>query len=393
MSLIPQKDFLFGIEAEFVLVDAQTFSPLWHEDLIFEELNSWLEEIPVNDFSSDGLNIKPLHKKAIPYLVEGYYVTDQKYQPVKLLPKGVEIRTPTNTSIKGCLESLSELHCRMQTQLQSKGLLAVSLSHHPTKTDFTGPQCYERYDWWQWAMHVMSTYGPDINISLPDSVSKGIDLDDLARKVNYYAPAMTALTLNSPLANGGLWRIRGQVGKSFRTYRRSLVAPPMTIHKKPSLRFELKCLEMSNSLVDYENYFLMWLSFLFDKELPGRASDQSRVYDLGQVARLGLSAETIRQRAVDLLSQTEKIAKSLGMNTASLDTLWQRLETGRLPADDVIDLFRREKSIEGVLRHYTTLRNPHALPKADLEIISRERLDSIAPVELAAPRKLRSIFF
>ncbi len=357
-----QKEFLFGIEAEYLLVDAQTFRPLWHNDLVFEDINAVLEEIPVAEIPADGFNIKPLHNKVIPYLVEGYYITDSKFQPIKLLPKGVEIRTPAATSIEDCLKYLSLLHGRMQTQLNTHGYAAVGLSHHPIETEFKGPQCYERYDWWQWAMQVMTTYGPDVNVSLPTKLGAKISLDDLSRKINYYAPAMTALTIASPLADGGLWRIRGQVGKSYRTYRRSLFAPPITIHKKPSLRFELKCLEMSNSIVDYHNYLLIWLAFLLDNQLPGRASDQSRVYDLGQVARFGLAAETVRARASEVLNRTEKICKSMGLNVGTLDVFWQRLETGRLPADEIIDLFRQEKSIEGTLRHLTVLKQAPVPP-------------------------------
>lgn len=355
------QDFLFGIEAEYLLVDSQTFRPLWHSDLVFEKLNSLLEKIPVSDIPSDGFNIKPLHNRAIPYLVEGYYITDSNYKPMELLPKGVEIRTPATASITDCLKYLWVLHGRMQAMLGKNGYAAVGLSHHPTETEFSGPQCYERYDWWQWAMQVMTTYGPDVNISLPRSYSSKIDVDDLFRKINYYAPAMTALTVASPLADGGLWRIRGQVGKSYRTYRRSLFAPPVTIHRKPSLRFELKCLEMSNSLIDYHNYLLIWFAFLLDNQLPGRASDQSRVYDLGQVARFGLAAETIRSRASEILNQTERICKSMGLSVGTLDVFWQRLETGRVPADEIIEVYRQERSIESTLRHLTDLRDAQSL--------------------------------
>jgi hypothetical protein len=58
-------------------------------------------------------------------------------------------------------------------------------------------------------MEAMTTYGPDINVSVPPEVAARIDLHDLHGKVNYYAPALTALTVASPLYRGDLWRIRG----------------------------------------------------------------------------------------------------------------------------------------------------------------------------------------
>ncbi len=46
--------FRFGLETEFLLVDALSFRPLWHPDLTFETLNSTLEAIPVDDFQCIG---------------------------------------------------------------------------------------------------------------------------------------------------------------------------------------------------------------------------------------------------------------------------------------------------------------------------------------------------
>src|SRR5437588_404990 len=77
------------------------------------------------------------------------------------------------------------------------------------------------------------------------------NLRDLNEKVNYYIPALTALTLASPLRQGELWSIRGRVGKSVRTYHRSVAAPAIEIHPDESLRLELKPFEMTHSLVDY----------------------------------------------------------------------------------------------------------------------------------------------
>ena len=36
------RGFHFGIEAEYLLVDAETFRPLWHLDLEYEGLNAAL---------------------------------------------------------------------------------------------------------------------------------------------------------------------------------------------------------------------------------------------------------------------------------------------------------------------------------------------------------------
>ena len=201
--------FRFGIEAEYQLADAETFRPLWHQDLSFEELNQVLESIAVDDLPPlDGLELESPHRKLMPYAVEGYHVPAPDLSPIDLLPKGIEIRTPVCSSIDECLTTLKTLHDRLEDGLLQRGYTLISLSHHPTEHHFEGPQNKRRYDFWQWAMEVMTTCGPDINVSLPRELNNSIDVADLHRKVNYYSPALTALSLASPIYRGGLWSMR-----------------------------------------------------------------------------------------------------------------------------------------------------------------------------------------
>src|SRR5215471_8938067 len=109
-------------------------------------------------------------RKPGPYTVEGYHLPDPRMNPIDLLPKGVEIRTPVCSSIEECLGAFKALHGRLQRGLADAGFQAVALSFHPTEIDFSGPQNKRRYDYWQWAMAAMLTYGPDINVALPKEV-------------------------------------------------------------------------------------------------------------------------------------------------------------------------------------------------------------------------------
>jgi hypothetical protein len=347
--------FRFGLEAEFLLVDAASFRPLWHPDLNFEKLNAALEAIPVDDFQCEGFKTEPPHRKPGPYVVEGYHLPDPQMNPIDLLPKGIEIRAPICDSIEDCLAALKTLHTRLQNAVATLGYRAVSLSFHPTEVHFHGPQNKRRHDFWQWAMQAMLTYGPDVNVSLPEFLTRHIDLTDLNQKVNYYIPALTALTLSSPLRNGELWRIRGRIGKSVRIYHRSATAPAIEIHPDEGLRLELKPFETSCSLVDYRNYFLLWLALILDDGLKGRASDQTRIYDLGRIACYGLDAETVRERAGTVLDRAPQALMPWGFDCRSLGLFKQRLQTGHLPADDIICAFEREKSVQGVLRQLADL--------------------------------------
>jgi len=343
--------FRFGIEAEYQLADAATFRPLWHQDLSFADLNEVLESIDFDDLPPlDGLELEPPHRKLMPYAVEGYHVPAPDLSPIDLLPKGIEIRTPVCSSIEECLSCLKTLHDRLEVGLSQIGYTLVSLSHHPTEHHFEGPQNKRRYDFWQWAMEVMTTCGPDINVSLPRELNDHIDVADLHQKVNYYSPALAALSLASPIYRGDLWTIRGAVGKSIRTYRRSVIAPAIELHPEENGRMEFKLFEATNRLEDYHAYFLLWLTLLLDDELPGRARNQTRIYDLGAVARFGLEAETVRERAGAVLARAPAVLGRYGFDAGPLRIMNQRLETGRVPADDIINCFRETGSLEDVLR-------------------------------------------
>jgi len=355
MMLAKRNGFHFGLEAEFLVVDAASFRPLWHHDLKFKTLNTALEAISVDDFQCDNFKIEPPHRKASPYVVEGYHLPDPQMKPIDLLPKGVEIRTPVCASIEDCLAAFKTLHTRLQHALAELGYRAAALSFHPTEVHFEGPQNKRRHDFWQWAMEAMLTYGPDVNVSLPKEIATELDFKDLNKKVNFYAPALTALTLASPLRQGDLWRIRGRVGKSVRTYHRSSTAPAIEIHPDEQLRLEFKTFEMTTSLTDYRNYFLVWLALLLDDGLKGRASDQTRIYDLGRVACNGVQAETVLERASEVLTRVPEVLTPWGFDCESLDLFKHRLETGHLPADEIITTFEREKSIPATLRQLCDL--------------------------------------
>jgi hypothetical protein len=123
---------------------------------------------------------------------------------------------------------------------------------------------------------------------------------------------------------------------------------------------------------DFHAYFLLWLELLLDDGLKGRASDQSRVYDLGAVARHGLAAETISERAGQVLNRAPKVLTRWGFDPRPLEPFHHRLETGRLPADDLIDLFQQEGSIPGVLRHLAALVPSETTPaERDSETVPR----------------------
>jgi hypothetical protein len=111
------------------------------------------------------------------------------------------------------------------------------------------------------------------------------------------------------------------------------------VHLEEDGRLEFKPFEMTNRLDVFHGYFLLWLAILLDEGLAGRASNQSRIYDLGAVARLGIDAEVVRPRASEVLERAPDVLSRHGFVVEPLEVFQQRLQTGRLPADDLIDLY------------------------------------------------------
>jgi carboxylate-amine ligase len=356
--------FRFGLEAEFMLADKSDMRPLWYKDVTFKTLDDLFTGISLDGIPTlDGLSAEPPHKKLMPFIVEGYGVPDKDMQIIDAYPKGIEIRTPVCESIDHTLEVYKELYHRVEAGLGALGLVPVAISHHPVETKFQGPQNKRRHDFWLWAQEVMTTYGPDINVSFPEEITQKLfaNIDDLHLKVNYYAPAMAALSLASPFFGGAPWMIKGQRGKSFRTFKRSVIAPAIELHADENFRIEFKVFEMSKDVADFEAYFHLVLGLFLSDQLKGQSSQQERIYDLGSVARHGLNAEGISPVLGELFESCEKVLPNHGFSTQSLKRLYQRFEKKEHISDLMLQSYDQSQSIPSVLKEYSYLQDHRGL--------------------------------
>lgn len=352
------KDFHFGLESEYMVVDKNDFRPLWHQDLRFDRLNAIFESISLEGLPScEGMDLEPPQTKLMPFVVEGYHLPDMDFRAKELLPKGVEIRTPICSSLDEVLQVHRVLFLRLKKAMEENGYDIVALSHHPLHTKFSGPQNKRRHDYWQWSMEVMTTYGPDINVSLTNELAALVSHEDLEAKINYYGPALSALSAASPFCDGGPWALRQGFGKSFRMHKRSYIAPPIEFHPDEGNRYEFKVFDMPNSIHEIEAQFLSFLALILDEGLTGRATKQTRIYDLGQVARRGLQAEDMTERASELLERAPGVLSEWGYDIEALDVFRQRVLSGRTPADDMLDLYQKTNSFFDVLKSRTDLRD------------------------------------
>jgi hypothetical protein len=197
----------------------------------------------------------------------------------------------------------------------------------------------------------MVTYGPDVNVSLPPAMTEALDVQDLHAKVNYYAPALTAVTAASPFFRGALWEVHGRIGPSVRTHHRSVWAPALEVHLDQGGRLELKSLETPHCIDDFYAYFLAWLTLLLDDGLSGRADDESRIYDLGCVARDGLGAEGVGARLAEILRRAPDVLSRHAFDPTPLEVFEHRLTAKRVPSHDLIDLYLENRDVCTVMRH------------------------------------------
>ncbi len=395
--------FRFGLESEFFLVQRSNLKPLWHPELNFRKLDGIFQQIDIRDLPSieGDLFIDPPHEKNLPFIVEGYHAHDAEMKPIDMQPKGVEIRTPVMNSVKECLDVYKVLFHRMQSALAEENYLAVALSHHPTAVKFSGPQDGRTHEFWQWAMEVMTTYGPDINISLPISLHKNCDFEQLSQKINYYGPALAALTLCSPFAEGELWKPRthsnlgGDAGKSFRTFRRSIFAPAVKFHPESAgRRIEFKLFEMTHQVEDFEAQFLMVLALLLDqstnRELKGRAWDASRIYELGQIAVYGLDTPGVYEKLGEFFEAAHRILPRWGFSTSGLSGMIRRWQGRWVPSDQIIEQYLSEGHMRGILLERSKLMEISARIPSSERVDHRDRWgsrDSAEPVGLLMRRK------
>jgi hypothetical protein len=341
-----------------MLADSQTFKPLWYKDLSFKHLDQIFSQIDLSGLPSmEGLAAEPPHQKLMPFIVEGYGITDEDFKPIDAYPKGIEIRTPVCYSIDELFVVFEDCFKRLKTALAPYHYAPIAISHHPIESKFSGPQNKRRHDFWLWAMEVMTTYGPDINVSFPNEITSKLfsDIDDLNAKVNYYAPALASISLASPFYQGKLWHPKGEIGLSYRTYKRSIVAPAIELHADEKFRIEFKVFEMSNKSIDFKNYFLLVLALFLDDSLKGRATNQERIYDLGSVAQFGILAPGMKERFVELYLSAPKVLKRYGFDPSSLENLMQRIERNESPARDMIEKFQKGIQLEEIMKDLSCL--------------------------------------
>lgn len=342
--------FRFGVGMEFLLVDADTLAPLWHQDLRFDQLNGLLESIPFDDMPScSKMPLRPPHRKAMPFLVSGHASHDAETGNVDVMTKGVEIRTPASSSPRHTLSILRELRSRLADALWGIGLRPVSLSYHPNAPSPASEMGADRQPDVEGAMEALSYYGLQVRIGLPPGLQARLDIDDLHGKVRHYAPGLAAFSLAAPFCDSGVWDTGEGTGKSRHIARRARFSPSLTYEADDAANLVFGGLDASCRDADIHAYLLLWLALVLDDTLASRGTIESYRRDMGRMARLGFDDPATRARASVLLESAPQVLERWGIQTTPLAPMRERLERRRTLADDFVDWYRAAGTMKPVI--------------------------------------------
>ena len=287
-----------------------------------------LESIPVGDLPPPhGMELLRPHRRVMHYYVEGYHVPDVDAAVPDILPKGIEIRTPPCESIARDARAAGD------AARTASGCAGASAECRPSRSPTTRWTTSSRVpgNAELRALAVGDAGDADLRPGRQHQpaahLAERIDEADLFAKVNYYAPALVALSLASPYHRGKPWIINGRVGKSLRTYRRSVVGQALRVHPRQQGRLEFKSFEMTHRLGDFHAYLLLWLT-LAARRTPGGPG-------VGPVAGLrpggrgcdGLAVDHVRDRAAEVLERPSASCRS----GDSIPRPWSRSLDGSPP--------------------------------------------------------------
>jgi hypothetical protein len=284
--------FLFGIEHEVALLrpngefaDFRT-TPFADFAAIIDQLPCYAEDYPQLRIGSTGVRRKR-------WYVEGFDRYDDEGRVTGCLPKGIEIRTTPQPTIRGALAELCASFQLLRTVAVSNGFTPVLTSFHPSLSEVVPLVPFNMYEEAQLrrsagdrsALFALLTYGPDLNISC--SALAPAQLIDIGAKYIYYSKYIVPFTYSAPFFEEALWS-----GFSVRTFLRAgkrpaanvflaasadeLAAYPPFVKKarQPAEagRIEFKACDCCGDFRLYAALLALLKGLLLDTTLPGRAT-------------------------------------------------------------------------------------------------------------------------
>lgn len=361
-------NFLFGIEHEVAFLNSEgKFADFTCTK--FADFAQIVDQLPM--YPDDHLQLRVgdagIRKKR--WYIEGFERFTDSDKVVDCISKGIEIRTTIHPNIQGAISELSTSFELLRHVAAKFGFSPVLTSFNPYQTIYEpNPplteyeiQQLQAYPDEQTAYIYMVTYGPDLNISVPNLPIEQVI--DIGKKLTYYSPYIVPFSYSSPFYNGILWE-----GLSVRTFMRTgkrsaaLVFVPeqdQLIKSVPSLtkiarlpaevgRIEFKAFDSCDDFNIYAALLALLKGLILEQSLPGRAiTPDSSLHQLS--AKFGFAHQEIFTNAQTIL-QAAELALANDPDVELLAPLQLILEQRQTKSHELIDKFRNLGSIEKVLQ-------------------------------------------
>lgn len=365
--------YKYGIEYEVGLLQNDTF--LDFSNTHYSELQKYIDQLPEYEIDLGKLRIGDAGIKKKRWYLEGFERYDQAGRVIDSPSKGIEIRTTPHTSIQDALDELRNSYKIMQSQLESNNITVAHIAYNPFRKPFmpnpplqpwekkmrSSPEDQSAY------LHMM-TYGPDVSLSNSEwSTEQTIQI---AKKLVFYSPFISALSVNSPFKEGVLTG-----NKSERIAYRKGARPAVLCfvpaeqyiipNIKPTLttlarlpaevgRIEFKGLDCVPSLEFYAGVLALIKGIALSSELQ-ETRDTPDNDLLERVGNAGLEDDEIFKTARNIVSIAKK--ELLEQEAALLAPLEEILSTRTTYADKLIERYTSNQNIIELLTHQNLLKN------------------------------------
>jgi hypothetical protein len=360
--------FLFGIEHEVAFLNKEgKFADFSHTK--FADFNQIIEKLPTYQSDYPQLRVGDAGIKQKRWYIEGFERFGDSDKPIDCLPKGIEIRTTIHSNIEAVIRELSESFRLLCEVAANFGLSPSLISFNPYKTVFEPQPPLNDYEVRlrqaspekQTAHIPMLTYGPDLNISVPNLSTESVI--DIGKKLTYYSPYIVPFSYSSPFYNGTLWD-----GLSVRTFIRTGKRPAalvfvqkqeQLINSTPSLtkvaripaevgRIEFKACDSCDNFLIYAALLTLLKGLVLDETLLGRATVPDAM--LHQIsAKDAFDNEDIFENATKVL-QAAELALGDDPDVQYLTPLKVLLANRKTRSHELIEIFHHGSSIEEVIR-------------------------------------------
>ncbi|WP_066375529.1 MULTISPECIES: glutamate--cysteine ligase [unclassified Anabaena] len=367
--------FLFGIEHEVAFLNQEgKFADFACTK--FAEFAQIVDRLPI--YPDDHLQLRVgdagIRKKR--WYIEGFERFGNSDEVIDCHSKGIEIRTTIHSDIQGAIHELSNSFRLLIEVAADFGFSPILTSFHPYKPVFEPQPPLNEYEIKQLQAYpdeqtaniYMVSYGPDLNISVPDLPIEQVI--DIGKKLTYYSPYIVPFSFSSPFYNGTLWQ-----GLSVRTFIRTGKRPAalvfvaeqeQLIKSVPSLtkiarlpaevgRIEFKAFDSCDDFLIYGALLALLKGLILDESLTGRAiTPDASLHQLS--AKEGFDNEDILMNATTIV-QAATAALGDDPDVALLTPLKLMLEQRQTKSHQLIEVFQRIGSIENTLKEtYLTTR-------------------------------------